>query len=107
MTKYMEINGEQFEVIRSEKTPALIKEAAYYAGRTLDECYSNPSIYKREIYEDWREWYRTADYVQGFGISSFNLQTFSIMAVLYEKSVSYPIGAIQITKDHNRLYLMR
>ena len=107
MTKYTEINGIQFETIRSDKTPNLIKQAGMYAGRTLWECYENPSRIKEEIYEEWRKWYNGTDFVQGFGVCSFSHHQFSISAVLYCKGCTYPIGAIRITKNHNRLYLFK
>ena len=106
MTKYMTINGVKFELIKTPKTKDLIAHWRY-AGRTLNDCYEKPSQIKREIYDEWLEWYYGADYVQAFGVASYNGFNFTIGALLIgENMAGFPIGYIQITKTHNRIYML-
>lgn len=104
MTRYTEINGEQFEVIRSKKTDDLVKwHTTHYIARSLYECYERPSDAKIGIFEEWEEWAaQTYPVVYQFGITSYNGFRFTLGA-LYDGELGE--GYIQITANHNRLYL--
>lgn len=106
MTKYTEINGEQFEVIRSKKTDDFFHwHISHEIAHTLEECYSRPSDAKRAIFEEWREWAVDSwPVVYQFGITSYNTFMFTLGA-LYDGELGD--GYIQITPAHNRLYLNR
>ena len=102
--KTIEINGRTFELIRkrdADDVYAWEKRAIRCAGDDLYKHYSRPSIYKEEIYADWREWYCECPDVDWFGVCSANAQQFSITA-LHENNRGETLGVIYITRDHNR-----
>ena len=103
--KTMTINGIEFEVIHPKKYDprAAIEAVKDCAHRELSYYYDKPSVWKQDVFEEWREWYATAENVFYFGICSANCQTFSISALL-TNGVGV-IGIIRITRDHNRVYL--
>ena len=108
--KTMEIGGEVFEVTRSKKAEQMIKwhDHDYLGRKTLYDFYDNPSVYKVGIWEDWREWcanvYPTVCSMRVIGASCF---TFSIGAYYCDPETYEIMGYIHITKDHNRLYLLK
>lgn len=104
-TKTMTINGIEFEVIRPRKYDprAAVEAVKDCAGRDLSYYYDRPSIYKQDVYEEWSEWYATAENVFYFGICSANTCQFSISALLTDSTGV--IGVITITRDHNRVHL--
>ena len=108
--KTMQIGNEVFEVIRSGKTEDMIAQHDHdFLGRkTLYDFYDNPSIYKERIWEDWREWaaqnYPQVSHIRVTGASCF---TFSIGAYYCDPETYEIIGYFKITKDHNRLYLLK
>ena len=103
--KTMVINGETFEVIRPRKYDprAAVEAVKDCAGRDLSYYYDRPSVYKQEVFNEWREWYATAENVFYFGVCSANCQTFSISALLTDGTGI--IGVITITRDHNRVHM--
>lgn len=104
MTKFMEINGEMFEVIKSKYTPELIERHwKYYSGRTLDHYYQKPSAIKKAIFEEWRDW-SSDPCVWAFEVISGSHFFFSLGAILKNEH-GYDIGYIKITKAHNYLYV--
>lgn len=106
MTKYVEINGEQFEVIKSAKTEAMInRHFINYRGRGLEHYYENPSNIKREIWREWCKWCGPCDEVHYFEITSANYFTFVITGIYIAENGEH--GLIKITREHNRLYLCR
>lgn len=106
MTRYTEINGEQFEVIHSKKTADYVKwHTTHDRAHTLDECYARPSATKRAIFKEWNNWAIISwPIVYQFGITSYNGFRFTLGA-LYDGDLGE--GYIQITAAHNRLYLSR
>ena len=106
MTKYMEINGEQFEVIRSAKTESMIDaHFVNYRGRGLEHYYEKPSNIKREIWRDWCSWCSSCDEVHYFEITNANDFKFAIGAIYIDEYGEQ--GYIRITDCHNRLYLCK
>ena len=103
--KTMTINGETFEVIRPRKyDPRVAVEAVKdCAGRDLSYYYDRPSTNKQAIFDEWQEWYATAENVFYFGVCSANTFNFSISALLTDSTGV--IGVITITRDHNRVHL--
>ena len=104
-SKYMNINGEAFEVIHPRKYDprAAVEAVKDCAGRELSYYYDRPSVHKQEVFNEWREWYATAENVFCFGVCSANTFNFSISALLTDSTGV--IGVITITRDHNRVHL--
>lgn len=108
--KTLAIGNEVFEVIRSSKTEDMISyHGCNLRGRkTLYDFYDNPSYYKERIWEDWREWqaenWPMVSNMRVTGASSF---TFSIGAIYCDPETYEILGYFKITKDHNRLYLLK
>ena len=108
MTKYTNINGVDFETIKSSKTQNMIDyHMKYFMHRDLYFYYEKPSDIKREIYLKWLKWYldrdNTVTFFEVINGSPFN---FSIGAILLDE-YNEPIGYIKITKCHNYLYLIK
>ena len=105
MTKFVEINGEQFEVIRSAKTQQMIDaHFVNYRGQGLEHYYEKPSDIKREIWRDWCAWCGSCDEVHYFEITGANVFKFTIGAIYNGINEN---GFIHITREHNRLYLCK
>ena len=103
MTKFMEINGEQFEVIRSAKTQQMIDyHFVNYKGRDLSNYYEKPSEIKKSIWREWSKWAGACDEIHYFEVTSGNWNRFTISGIYYGINET---GFIQITKEHNRLYI--
>ena len=100
MKKTIVLNGVTFEV-HEAKEDALdfIQE---YAGRTLDQCYANPSYSKKYIYKMWEEWAYLND-VQCFGVRSYNGFMFTLQGVVSHVGHRY---ILHITKSANKAYLI-
>lgn len=109
MTKYTEINGVEFETIKSKRTESMIDAylSSGNAYRSIWDCYERPSRTKEEIYIEWRDWFLNAENVFSFGVHAHSCFMFTLAAILYDEEMqTKPIGFIHITKDHNRLYLV-
>lgn len=108
--KTLEIGGEVFEVIRSSKTEDMI----YYHGcdrrgrKTLYDFYDKPSTEKRTVWKDWEEW-QAQNYpmVYNMLVISASQWTFTIGAFYRDPETREILGYFRITKDHNRLYLLK
>ena len=106
MTKYTKINGEIFETINSKKTQNLINWHNSQPRRDLLECYEKPSKTKRAIFSKWCNWaFECFPEIFGLSITSYNTFSFTLGAILYDSEDNL-IGYIQITPNHNRLYLI-
>lgn len=108
--KTLEIGGEVFEVIRSGKTEDMISyHGCDRRGRkTLYDFYDNPGAEKRSIWKDWQEWAeQNYPVVHGMLVISASPWTFSIGAFYRDPETYEIIGYFKITKDHNRLYLLK
>ena len=101
----MVINGETFEVIRPRKYDprAAVEAVKDCAGRGLSYYYGRHSNRKQHIFDEWREWYATAENVFYFGVCSANTFNFSISALLADDTGI--TGVITITRDHNRVHM--
>lgn len=105
MTKYKEINGVDFEVIKSDLTEGAINSHVNnYRGATLNDYYQKPSNIKQAIYNKWLEW-AACDEVHYFEVSSGSPFTFTLSAIYHATNGEQ--GYIHITKAHNSLYLCR
>ena len=104
--KTMTINGIEFEVIRPRKynPRAAVEAVKDCAGRGLSYYYDRPSVWKQDVFEEWREWYTGAENISHFGVCSANAQQFSISALLHDDAGDV-IGVITITKAHNRIHM--
>lgn len=104
--KFTEINGEQFETVKSKHAEKMIENhMKYYNGRTLNNYYQKPSQIKKKIYEYWREW-AIDPHIWAFEVINGSCFMFSIGAI-YRNDLGDAIGYIRITKDHNRLFLIK
>lgn len=103
MSKYMDINGERFQVIKPRNhKPAL---ANPYFMRDLWDCYERPSGTKEAIYNEWYDWYKTDDRLSEFGVTSYNTFSFTLGCVFDDPETGVA-GYISITPAHNRLYIV-
>ena len=110
MGKYENIGGKDFEVIRSSKTQNMIDWHGkdYRGRRTLYDFYDNPSSAKVSIWEDWKEWAaQVYPRVYNMRVTGASCFTFSIGACAVDPETYEIIGYFKITKDHNRLYLIK
>ena len=115
MTKFMEINGVDFEIHKSRKiknADAYIEAAktSPYMYEDIYECYEKPSNIKVNIFKEWIEWARDFNINSDFGthiiymrITSFSFNQFTLGAVMYIDDKPY--GLIHITKCHNCIYV--
>lgn len=103
MSKYMEINGERFQVIKPRNhNPALTNP--FYL-RDLWGCCKCPSERKLRIYDYWYVWYRSDDRLSEFGITAYTCQSFTIGCVFQDDDTGVA-GYISITPKHNRIYIV-
>ena len=106
MTKYMTINGEQFEVINSKHSERMFDWWSGEVPYSLERCYERPSEEKRQIWEYWDNWACDSwPSVSHFGISSYNTFSFVLKGLYWDENDN-PIGLLVITKAHNKLYLL-
>ena len=103
MTKYQNINGVNFEVVKSKYTDSMIKN--HKNALRLSDFYETYSYRKRIIEEEWREWASGAPNVCGIGVQSANTFSFTMGAWYIDTITLEIIGYIQITPCHERLYL--
>ena len=103
MSKYININGEQFQVIKPRKNKPTLENP--YFMRTLLDCYEKPSHRKRGIYNAWYEWYRTDDRLSEFGITSYNTYSFSLRCVFHDEEQNVH-GLVSITPANNIIYVV-
>ena len=106
--KTKEIGYEVFEVIRSKHTQGYINyHLRNYDERDLFDFYENPSYIKQRIFNEWYDWFVDNPCVDKLEVTCGSCFTFSIGAI-YINPVTYEIlGYFRITKDHNRLYLLK
>lgn len=110
MTKYQNIGGMYFEVIRSSKVDDMLDwhNNDYLGRRTLYDFYDNPSAIKENIWDEWLGWqaanYPTVSNMRVTGASCF---TFSIGAYYCDPETYEILGYFRITRNHNRLYLYK
>lgn len=107
MTKYTNINGIDFETHASKYAHIIINSILTDNGlHTLEQCYTKPSETKRAIYNEWREWYLSADNVVMFGIRSCNNFCFNLAGIVTDENTGEIIGVLNITKTKNELILI-
>lgn len=100
MSKTIVLNGHTFTVHKSKY--AKVENLQRYSGRWLNECYSNPSTAKQEIFKEWLEWAWLND-VEHFGVSSYNTFGFSLQGLVEHLGNTY---ILEITPKHNRAYIL-
>lgn len=104
MTKYMDIGGRSFRVIKPRKDkPILHKQCA---GCDLYKYYKNPSSEKKAAYNYWKKWADNCDNVLNFGVCSGNTFTFSIRALYMNTETGEIEGVIHITPCYNTIYIV-
>lgn len=106
--KTLEIGGEFFEVIRSKHTDGYINyHLRNYDERDLFDFYENPSYIKQRIFNDWYDWFVDNSCVDKLEVIGGSCFTFSIGAIYCNPETYEILGYFRITKDHNRLYLLK
>ena len=105
MTKYKDINGKKFRVIRSKYTQGMIY--SHQANVTLDDVYGTYSYAKRCIEFDYRTWASETPEVMGIGVKSHNCFTFTMGAWYVDTETLEIIGYISITPAYDTLYLLK
>ena len=107
MTKYMEINGMDFEVIKPRKwnVKAAIERLAREPRKDLYSHYERPSAKKVGIWNKWLDWALESP-VNALTVSSASPFQFTINGILYNPETDEDIGLLHITKAHNRLYIL-
>lgn len=107
MTKYMEINGEIFEVIKPRKRylKEAIERLAREPRKDLYSHYEKPSKVKIGIWNAWVDWALESP-VDCITVTSASTFQFTISAILYDPETDADLGLIRITKCHNRVYLL-
>ena len=107
MSKITVLNDETFETIKSKKTMNYINYLDNHLHKDLYDCYERPSNIKQEIYNYWMNWcYEMFPNVSMFGITSYNTFCFTLGGILYDDNDNI-LGYIEISKCHNRLYLIK
>lgn len=107
MTKYMEINGVEFQVVKSKYTAMCISNLLADKNlKTLDECYQHCSEAKKAIYEEWMDWSVKSFDVRPFGIRSYNVFCFTLSGLLHDSETDEVIGLIEITSTRNTVYML-
>ena len=100
MGKTITLNGATFEVHRSSRISEDMLHR--YSGRTLSECYTNPSKIKREIYKEWFEWAELND-IDYFGVLSYNAHRFSLQGMVEHLGHTY---ILIISASSNKAYMI-
>ncbi len=113
MTEYVNLNNIDFEIKHTDLSAIIhyvdnVQNNCFH--RDLSECYKKPSQAKQNIYYDWFSWIyefnakaKINTYITWFRITSYNIFKFTLNAVLYVDSE--PSALLQITKEHNRIYI--
>ena len=104
MTKFTTINGVEFETYKSKYART---NRIMHNPKRLEDCYDRPSHTKERIYYDWLDWFDQTENVYSFGVTSYNIFQFTLGGNLFDLETGEDIGYIQITRDHNRLYLFK
>lgn len=106
MTKYTMINGIEFETHKSKYANIAVNNWLHEYPQTLDDCYENPSVTKQEIYAEWMAWKDDTDYVEHFGIRSYNVFGFTLCGLFLDSETFEILGLLNITKTKNELILL-
>lgn len=107
MSKYINIDGEYFEVIKPRKHEVTPVYPTQWDYTDIMQAYVKPSVYKQSIWDYWRSF--MGDEAHRFGnpfITSRNCFSFTVTFNVYDENFDF-IGVARITKDYNRLYLAR
>ena len=100
MIKTITLNGHTFEVHRIKY--AKVENLERYSGRWLNDCYTNPSTTKQEIFKEWLEWAWLND-VEYFGVSGYNTYSFSLQGLVQHLGHTYILA---ITSTSNKAYII-
>lgn len=104
MKQYIELNNVTFEVkkVKGELRP--MKEA-----RTLADCYARPSDIKKDIWDEWFNWYLTVDRAEyqifNMTIYSYNVIMFTIRMDVFDTKTYEFIGCLYISKTRHEFWL--
>lgn len=103
MKRYIELNNETFEVKKAKGELHPIKEV-----RTLTDCYARPSVAKKQIYQQWFNWYLTvdsADYqIVNMTVESYNTMMFTTRMDVFDTKTYEFIGYLYITKTRQEFW---
>ena len=91
------ISNKTFEICKP-----ITSNNIYINTRDIYDCYSNPSVYKKSIYEQWAHWFIHERNCFRFGVSSYNCMQFSISALTWVEELGCECY-LHITKAHNYL----
>ena len=107
MTKWMNINGREFEAIKPRKREVEPFKPTCWDYRDIYKAYEKPSTSKVFIWDGWKEWASNwQEYeITDMYISSRNCFSFAITANVWNHATYEFIGVLHITKDHDRIYL--
>lgn len=104
MMRYIELNNETFKVRHFKGELHPIKEV-----RRLTDCYARPSEVKKEIYNNWFNWYLTFDSpeyeIVKMTIQTYNSHMFTIRMDVFDNKTHNFIGCIYITKTRQEFWL--
>lgn len=104
MKRYIELNNVTFKVRHFKGELHPIKEV-----RTLTDCYASPSEVKKEIYNQWFNWYMTVDSpvyeIVNISIHSYNTRMFTIRMDVFDNKTHNFIGCIYISKTSQEFWL--
>lgn len=105
MSKYINIGGELFEVIKPRKREVEKQHRGQWDYANIWQAYEKPSAAKVAIWEYWYNFF--GDETHRFGnpfISGRNCFSFTVVCNVYDENSDF-IGVARITRGHNRLYL--
>ena len=106
--KTLKIGDEVFEVICSKHTQGYINyHLRNYDERDLFDFYENPSYIKQTIFNEWYDWFVDNYCVDKLEVVGGSCFTFTIGALYIDTETLEILGYFRITKDHNRLYLLK
>lgn len=105
MSKFIEVGGIGFEVIKPHKVDPSEYHKDYLGRRTLWDFYDRPSDIKVGIWEEWLDWESDNPEVRDMRVTSASCFMFTIGAYYVDPETDEIIGYFKITRDHNRLYL--
>lgn len=96
MKKVMEINGENFTIMKSISSFSF----HYNTFKDIYSCYEKPSEIKLSIYKDWEKWFNELN-CYDFGIISYNGWMFTCGGIIKIDGQMY---YIYITKTRQEIY---
>lgn len=108
MSKIITIGSIDFEltVPRKSNYNEWLKLFSLDGYKSINDCYSNPSQIKRNVYAWWRSYFASLDNCLGIsfkqfcGVKSYNCNFFTLQAIVTWWEEDY---IMEITPFHNRI----